>query len=610
MKRWRPRPDQDFPWIAVFTIPFLWLAGVLLLSGVLAAIARTMLDITGFPPFLIVLTMVLSWVCGLGHSLYARLAWNFRAKHVRESGTPPHSAFHAKRWLRWVLGLPYLFLLSVATPIAALYAVENTRGSLVLWKVRSNLTAQGEILQFDKLIPPAVPADQNFAEAPLFADLFRYARSESQSGIVWQKTNALQAMHRLSLPERHLPRRDTAAGRPYAPHGLEHWAQAFRQSKPDSEPGGSSEFVTESPDPEMKTAAARSVWDELQVANAIVEEVRPFAHRPYAQFPLHWEEGHEMLLPHLSQLKGLVAHLELRVRAQLALDKPEPAFQDAVLAVRVADLLKEEPLLISQMVRIASLEIARRIVWWGLEADAWDDSQWKQLQELFAEPRFRDPLLDSLQRERAGALRYFETVKLPDWSFNSEEADPLWSEMELTSMPRGWVRLAGAEILTRYQELIEASREMMSTPAGENWLDTFDALQRIANADDLDSFWPWQNAVRQFYPTFGNVFGRVFRTEFEQQAATTACALARYRIAHEQWPQALADLVPNFLERVPEDPVDGQPIRFETTSDGLFRLWSVGLNGVDDGGRVQKVSSIVQSEELDWIWPRWMAIQE
>jgi hypothetical protein len=48
-------------------------------------------------------------------------------------------------------------------------------------------------------------------------------------------------------------------------------------------------------------------------------------------------------------------------------------------------------------------------------------------------------------------------------------------------------------------------------------------------------------------------------------------------------PTSLADLVPEFLPAVPLDPWNGKPLRHEGA-----KVWSVGRNGVDDGGTPPK----------------------
>ena len=64
----------------------------------------------------------------------------------------------------------------------------------------------------------------------------------------------------------------------------------------------------------------------------------------------------------------------------------------------------------------------------------------------------------------------------------------------------------------------------------------------------------------------------------------TELALRAWKGEHGDWPNQLADLVPTYLTRVPNDPfaVEGSLV-YRTTPAG-YLLYSVGPDGVDDGG--------------------------
>jgi hypothetical protein len=68
--------------------------------------------------------------------------------------------------------------------------------------------------------------------------------------------------------------------------------------------------------------------------------------------------------------------------------------------------------------------------------------------------------------------------------------------------------------------------------------------------------------------------------------AATALALERCRLATGKVPEQLQELVPRYLERVPIDPFDSQPIRYRRTARG-YHLYSVGTDGQDNGGRAR-----------------------
>jgi len=69
------------------------------------------------------------------------------------------------------------------------------------------------------------------------------------------------------------------------------------------------------------------------------------------------------------------------------------------------------------------------------------------------------------------------------------------------------------------------------------------------------------------------------------RAAETAIACERFSRDHEgQMPEKLADLVPSYVTAVPEDPFDGNPLRFKRLSDS-YVIYSIGGDFTDDGGQ-------------------------
>jgi len=49
-------------------------------------------------------------------------------------------------------------------------------------------------------------------------------------------------------------------------------------------------------------------------------------------------------------------------------------------------------------------------------------------------------------------------------------------------------------------------------------------------------------------------------------------------------PERVEDLVPEYLDSVPEDPVTGKALRYRAASDA-YVVYSVGPDGKDDGGK-------------------------
>ena len=100
---------------------------------------------------------------------------------------------------------------------------------------------------------------------------------------------------------------------------------------------------------------------------------------------------------------------------------------------------------------------------------------------------------------------------------------------------------------------------------------------------------------------------RLMVLEVQRQLAITAIALKRYQQRHGRFPNDLVTLVPDPLKTVPRDPVNGKPLRYRLETDGSYTLYSVGEDGIDQGGDPQPEPpsvSLSWQRGRDWLWPR------
>ena len=107
--------------------------------------------------------------------------------------------------------------------------------------------------------------------------------------------------------------------------------------------------------------------------------------------------------------------------------------------------------------------------------------------------------------------------------------------------------------------------------------------------------------------------GRAAQAEALRRVLITAIALERYRGKLGSYPKTLTELTPSFLPTPLRDFMNGQPLCYRRTDDGHFLLYSVGLDGVDNGGKLRgswRVSGQTQLRdwnapppEFDLVWP-------
>jgi hypothetical protein len=98
----------------------------------------------------------------------------------------------------------------------------------------------------------------------------------------------------------------------------------------------------------------------------------------------------------------------------------------------------------------------------------------------------------------------------------------------------------------------------------------------------------------QPFPNIATYIASRFQGEIRHQAllrsAIVAIACERYRMKHQEWPKALQVLVDaKFLDALPTDPIDGQPLRYQTHPHGIV-VYSIGPDETDDHGKIDRAA--------------------
>jgi hypothetical protein len=94
----------------------------------------------------------------------------------------------------------------------------------------------------------------------------------------------------------------------------------------------------------------------------------------------------------------------------------------------------------------------------------------------------------------------------------------------------------------------------------------------------------WVILLASTVPNMRKVMDGYDRLEQVRWNLSVAFALAAYRADAGRYPARLADLAPKYLPAVPGDTFSGKPLVYRPAEKG-YLLYSVGVNGKDDGGR-------------------------
>ena len=295
-------------------------------------------------------------------------------------------------------------------------------------------------------------------------------------------------------------------------------------------------------------------------------------------------------LTHLSALKQVGRNVGLEARWAAEVGDPERAADGLLAELGVARRLEDEPVVISYLVRIAvnavAIESAERV----LSRTPRPEASLQRLQQAFTAAEAPDSLARAFIGERCFALDELGQPAAQMFSAFAAPAGPgTPSGNSLPLVPlmlaklyelSGLKRQDGDFYLDRLDELAEAA-------AGPRSALPTKQQQLAAHVASLNT---WRGRLRplsrQELPIMQNVMPKVLRSIATLRCAQTAMAIERWRLAHGgALPATLAELAPQYLAAVPEDPMDGKPLKYRTLAPAPgYVVYSLGEDGTDDGG--------------------------
>lgn len=324
--------------------------------------------------------------------------------------------------------------------------------------------------------------------------------------------------------------------------------------------------------------------------------------RPGCRLPIRYtRDGNEAPIPALLGMRMVARMLRVRALGRLHEGRTEAAFQDTLAGLRMIRHLQREPHLITQLLRNAWVGICFQPLWEGLADHAWNDAQLAAFQEELGRMDLLASLRTSWRFERAvppelksaaGGIAFLENVYL---GMDQVDKRPIARRALRVLLPRGWVylnfRAADAAMARDLEPILDPETHRVHADRQR------EAIERL----NATAWRPWRRLPTTFLPSFFEQNVRFARNQAFIDMARIACGLERHRLAHRTYPAVLAELDPAFLPALPRDVMNGRPYGYRL-EDSAFRLWSVGWNGVDDGGVPAKDVPAGTQDLGDWVW--------
>jgi hypothetical protein len=502
-----------------------------------------------------------------------------------------------KKWRVKLLLIVAVFL----SALAILFFNSGNDSKKLVEQYRNRLLAAGEDLNSDDFIPPRTDSDENGVS------LFEEAvKSFPRYGDTAISSNPPIAMNIV------------APGK----------ARVMWQQSEIAHPNGRGLVTNSWEEVERDLNDQASVLGFLQLA----------AERPRFDFELDYHQP-SLSLPHLSKIREATLLLSAKVVFDLHNGDTVSAITNFQTLFNVANAGREEPLVGSQIYRMLMMQNAMAVQWELLQATNISDAQLAGLQACWSNIDFIKPMekAELMIRSEIGwlmnARRAGNVPGGPAGGSGGLSTTVSGGSFDIPRFLRSLRRGAGdtfwrqswsyddeLNMLETYHVMVETMRQ---AETNGYFKDAFAERDRkIAalglnrtNANWLRVHLGGQSAEfgARSVSVVASILDRVLVAEAWRQCTITAIALKRYQLRHGAFPKELGALAPEFLPAVPRDPVDGKPLRYHLNPDGTFLLYSIGADGIDDGGNggPQALTPAMQWDSgRDWVWPQPATQQE
>ncbi len=327
-----------------------------------------------------------------------------------------------------------------------------------------------------------------------------------------------------------------------------------------------------------------SLWTKAGAAMPRCREILRLAEeassRPKCRFPVKWENGGSAGFPHLAKFRSMTQ----MARAGAMLNAKNGRMEDAIKSVKlgfgICESLKDEPVLISYLVRVTVTAIAAGSVEDILEYGSVSESQAKHLFDGLASIKLGPDAANAIRTERPMGLWAFDQVRTAKVSlyemmgFGTTGNETMETRLSAAALRLRPVLYADERCYLRRMDRTVHNMGMPYREQSRRGLDkVFD-----------ENFPRYAYLTAVLNPTFRRVRAAGDRIDTSIAGVRTLLALAAYKDRFGSYPSSLADLESRLGWKLPDDEFSGKPLVYRQQGKG-FILYSIGENLKDDGAK-------------------------
>ncbi len=479
-------------------------------------------------------------------------------------------------WRKIAAGAGFLLVLLVTLVVLA-GAWFSYQGRREWEATKTALLKRGELLSYEGLIPLSVPPEENF-----FADPMWEPNVNGQIDLL-----ALQITP------------DEAAQLKARFPGVADLVKEGNRWEVVQNVGRRAK------DRNMTQAEADMVLAVLRPVQGDFDTLRRLAVRPEARFPVDYSKGISMELPHVHALFKAGLMLHRRSQAEAVLGQTDLSVDDILLILRLAHTLDDEPVLISFLVAISldslALDAIEKLV------PTWSATQVQRVERALGQSDVLKQMTKAILGGRASVNQLMDQLKQASLGEFVRTLQLINSEVALEYPPPNstacfflayrFAFLEGdrARLNQMFQRLLDCLEKepMVLRPDYEGLYSDLERELRGWNRSRYIITYIETSALKYILPRAASVETRI-------RQARIACVIQRYALTEKALPSSLNQVLPHYLERIPVDIVNGEPMRYRSNGKD-YVLWSIGWNEKDDGGEAYSGEQSPE-KKLDWVW--------
>lgn len=288
-----------------------------------------------------------------------------------------------------------------------------------------------------------------------------------------------------------------------------------------------------------------------------------------ARFPLDFSQGFSMLLPNVQSMRTCSRMLSLEAHVKAHQGDAAGTAESLLALATVSRSLENQPIQVSQLVRIAMNGVATDLTGRMLAHVEFSDEDLLRLQQAFRRADLKAGIAHAIAGERVIGAEAFKSPAaalgpnsgLPQTRILRGSNEDLALYLDIQSDLYDAVRLPYPDTFTAVDAAFARMKDRLAAPLGR--------LRFVMTGMTM--------------PAIEACVFAAARGDGSNRCADAAIAVERFRRREGKLPETLDALVPDFLPEVPLDPYDGQPIRYIIKQDG-YLVYTCGRDRTDDGG--------------------------